>query len=392
MRFRGSPSTLLSVVVTAAAVAILNSQPCEAQVSPNPQPGVAAGSDQNLLREAEDELRQGTALTRKGLFREAIPHLVAARGRVQNEYAASFNLALCYLGTRQFKPALQVLDDLARGGHDGADVENLRAQAHIGNAQPNEALAALQKAATLAPQNEKLYLFVADSCMDSQDYALGLKVVDTGLRNLTQSSRLHYERGMLLSQLDRFDQAKLDFELAIKLAPGSEIAYLSQSHKALFEGNILEAIRTAREGISRGFGSPILLTILGEALLRSGVSPNEPEFVEAQRVLEQSVAQRSNDPSSQIAIGQLYLMAGRLDDAIAHLEKARDMRPRQPSVYASLAKAYQRHGYQQAAQAALTTLAQLNQAQAERIRSAPGDSKMGYGGPALQEATVDPHR
>jgi len=45
-----------------------------------------------------------------------------------------------------------------------------------------------------------------------------------------------------------------------------------------------------------------------------------------------------------------------------------------------LAKAYQRKGDVQLAQEALAKLESLNQAQAERIRSAPGERKMSYGG------------
>src|SRR6266496_1416689 len=51
--------------------------------------------------QAEQELQKGTALTRAGSFPEAIPHLLAARGRASNNYAASFNLALCYVATGQ---------------------------------------------------------------------------------------------------------------------------------------------------------------------------------------------------------------------------------------------------------------------------------------------------
>jgi tetratricopeptide (TPR) repeat protein len=341
--------------------------------------------------QAEDELRQGTAMTRKGMFSDAIPHLTAARGRVSNEYAASFNLALCYLGIRDFKVALTVVDDLRRGGHDGADVENLLAQAYIGNGQQTEAFAAFQKAASIAPQNEKIYLFIADACEDEHDYALGIRIVDAGLKSLPQSASLRYERAMLLSLADEFDRAKADFDLAGKIAPGSEVAYLSASHEALFAGNIPEAIRTAREGIGKGFQSPALFTILGEALLRSGVSPGQPGFAEAQGTLERAVEFRTNDPSSQLALGQIYLLSGRLDDAIARLEHARQLNPGQPSVYANLAKAYQRRGDQQAAQKALATLAQLNQAQEDGIRSAPGDRKASYGGAGIEEQAVGIH-
>jgi predicted Zn-dependent protease len=341
-----------------------------------------------LQREAETELQTGTELTRKGFFREAIPHLLGARGRVSNEYAATFNLALCYVGSGQYRSAIEVLDRLRRDGHEGFEVENLLAQAYIGSAQPQEALASLQKAALLSPQNEKLYVFVADACMDHKDYALGLKVVAIGLRNLPQSARLHYERAMFLIQLDQIDLAKPEFEMVGKLVPGSEIGYIAAAQQELFKGEILAAVQTAREGVKRGYENPALLTILGEALIRSGVAAGQPEFAEAQTSLENAVVQRPNDPASQIALGSLYLMAGRLEDAIAHLKIAQQLDPGKPSVYASLAKAYQRHGDVQLAQDALATLERFNRDQADRIGSAPGDRKLGYAGEGYAGATV----
>lgn len=337
-----------------------------------------SGSGLASQPEAESELQTGTALTRKGSFREAIPHLLAARG-VANEYAANFNLALCYVATGQSRAAIEVLNDLRRSGHDNVDVENLLAQAFIGDGQLEDALASVEKAASFS-SNEKLYLFVADACMDHRDYELGLKVADIGLRHLPQSARLHYEQAMFLTEIDRFDEAKPQFELAGKLGAGSEIGYLATAQEELFAAEIGDAIRSAREGVKRGFEGPALLTILGEALIRAGVSPGQAEFAEAQAALEKAIAQRPNDPASQIALGKLDLAANRLGDAISHLELARQFEPDGATIYANLAKAYQRNGNVQKAQDALATLEKLNREQADRIRSAPGDRKASYGG------------
>jgi predicted Zn-dependent protease len=389
------------VVSAMAMLALCQCTAIEAQITPGQQqPSVTptqlrpiqeSRSEPGSQRETEAELQVGTAFTRKGLFREAIPHLLAARSEASHEYAANFNLALCYVGTSQFRPAIAFLNGLRRSGHDGVDVENLLAQAYIGNAQPQEALASLEKAATLAPQNEKLYVFVADACMDHREYGLGLKVVDIGLRNLPQSARLHYEQAMFLTELDQFDQAKPQFELAGKLAAGSEIGYLATAQQELFAGEVVDAIRSAREGVKKGYENPALLTILGEALIRSGVSPGQAEFVEAQSALEQSVTQRPNDPTSQIALGGLYLTAGRLEDAISHLKTALQLEPGKPSIYAKIAKAYQRHGDAQLEQDALAALEKLNREQADRISSAPGDRKLGYAGRRASEEDTVPH-
>jgi tetratricopeptide (TPR) repeat protein len=401
MKLRSSSSVLRWGTIAVAILAMSLCLLCRAQAPParppapnanqvTQQQSAAAPDLQAEGAQAQDELRKGTALTRQGLFSEAIPHLLAARGRVANEYAASFNLALCYVGSGEFKKAIPILDDLRRQGHENAEVENLLAQAYVGNEQPKEALASLQKAAAMSPQNEKLYLYVADACTEHQDYDLALKVVAIGLRNLPQSARLHYEHGILLSNLDEFDRAKKDFELVSQLAAGSEIGYVSAAQRDLFEGDVSGATEAAREGIRKGFRTPVLLTILGEALLRSGASPGQPEFSEAQAVLEKAVAERRNDSSSQIALGKLYLVAGRLTDAIAHLEKARQMQPDRPSVYANLARAYQRHGDEQAAQQALATLEKLNLARAEQIRNAPGERKASYGGGEVHEEEEPP--
>jgi len=366
--------------------------PCRGQAPSPRQPVSGAGranqsidqsapstSPQSETAQAREELERGTALTRQGRFKEAISHLLAAQGKVTNEYALEFNLSLCYIAVGESKSAIETLNGL-RQGHENADVENLLAQAYVGSGQGSEVLAAIERAASITPQNEKLFTFVADACTDNQDFELGLKVVEMGLRNLPQSARLHYERGMLLTQLDQFDRAKADFELAGKLGQGSEIGYLSAAYENLLGGNIPEAIRMARDGRKHGFQSPALLVILGKALLRSGIVLGQPEFVEAQDALEKAVAQRPNDPASKIALGQVYLLGGRLDDSIAQLEAARQMRSDQPSIYASLAKAYQRKGDAQRAQEALAKLESLNQAQAERIRSAPGERKTSYAG------------
>lgn len=339
-------------------------------------------ADNYVDQQAETELRTGTALTSHGQFTEAIPHLLAARGRVVNEYAASFNLALCYVATQQPRKAIPLLMDLRIGGHDNAAVENLLAQAYVGDSQNQKALETLQRAAIFTPENEKLYMFVADACMGKQAYAVGMQVVELGLKHLPNSARLHFERGMFLTLTDRFDEARSDFHLAKQLAPDSDISYIAGAEESMFDGNVAEAIRVSREGISKGHGGFMLLTLLGEALLRSGIAPGQKEFEEAQQALERAVVERPNYPSAQLALGKLYLLGGQTTDAITHLEAARAMNPGNPAVYSNLAAAYRKLGDTKKAEESLSILAKLNEAQAEKIRTAPGETKAGYGGPS----------
>lgn len=341
-------------------------------------PKIQAQSQTKTSARAESELQTGVALTQQGHFPEAIPHFLAAQGRVFDEYAESFNLALCYVATGQFNPAIQLLSGLKNTGHATPAVNNLLAQAYIGTNRDREAFNTFEQAVKQTPHNRNLYLFVADACMDHQSYDLGLQVLNIGLQHLPHSSRLHYERGVFLSFENEPDPAMTDFDLASKLAPGSDISYMAAGQKALLEGNIPEAIRITHEGIQKGHENYILLAIFGNAVTLSGDSPNQPEFAEAEAALEKSVTERPDYAVSQTALGELYLMAGRVNDAVTHLDAARKLAPGDTSVYSHLAIAYRRQGDAKKADRMLAILATLNQQQTAKYKTGSPGHKAGY--------------
>ncbi len=332
-----------------------------ASLSPRELPLLLSQSTAVPAPDPERELRTGATLTREGRLEEAIPHLIAARGRVVDEYAAGFNLALCYLGIRNYSQAIVVLKDLRIQGHNTAAMNNLLAQAYVGVAQPEQAFAALKQAVDLTPENEKLYVFVADACTDNKEYELGLRAVALGLQHLPSSARLHYERAMFLAQLDRFEEAKPEFERAVSLAPESDVAYLARVQEALFEDNLAEAIRAAREGINKGHQDYVLETLTAQVLIHTGAMPGQAEFTEARSLLESSVTQKPDYSTAQIALGKLYLMENRPRDAVTHLEIGRRFEPRNPAIYSNLATAYRRLGEEQKARQMLNQLKELLQ-------------------------------
>ena len=308
---------------------------------------------------AETDLQKGIDLTKEDLFKEAIPFLVRARGEAPENYAAGFNLALCYLGVGEFKQAIKILNELQGSGHNTAAVNNLLSQAYVGDGQPELAFNALQEASRQTPKDEKLYAFVADACTDHYAYGLGLRVVDLGLQQLPDSARLHYERAVFLARLDRLEEATPEFQLASKFAPGSDIAYLALIQEDLYEDKFPEALSLIRKGIESGHRDYQMLALLGTVLVQTGVVPGQPEFAEAREALVASVVANPGYSTSQIALGKLYLMEGRAGDAVAHLEVGQRLEPRNPAVYTSLARAYRELGEHEKAKESLVKLAGL---------------------------------
>lgn len=294
--------------------------------------------------DAEAALQKGIDLTRQGLFQEAIGPLLQAQGRVVEEYPARFNLALCYFGIGNYLKSIEILKNLHSSSYSTVAVNNLLAQAYVGNRQTEQAMEALTEASRQTPNDEKLYAYVSDACTDHYEYDLGLRVADLGLRHLPESARLHYERAMFLARLDRFEDAKPEFDRASELAPESDIAYLAVVQKELYEDNFAEALRSVRRGIQSGHRDYQMLSLLGTILMHVGVAPGQHEFVEAREALEASVAARPNYSTSQIALGKLYLMENRVNEAVVHLEIGRSLEPRNLAIYPSLADAYRRRG------------------------------------------------
>ncbi len=326
------------------------------------------------------DLQKAIELTRGGKFQEAVPILLSLRREARQAYVVDFNLALCYVALRQYRPAIDLLSGLRSSGHDKENVENLLAQALLGNRQPVEAFAAFERAARAGPEDEKLYLYIAESSMANGYYDVGIRVVEAGLKHLPRSPRLVLEHGLLLARLDFPDEATKELQKVQELAPGSEVACIAEAQKSLMDGDVAGAVRAAREGVQMAKQDFMLLVLYGEAVLRSGAEPGSRDFVDACAALERAVALRPSDAGAQLALGKLYLVESRMDAAVEHLELARDLDANNPAVYSNLATAYRRHGDLSRAQEALATLARLNREEEERIRTAPGDRKAGYAG------------
>ena len=338
-------ATLTLALAALLSTAVVPSCGAQSQGAPRaPVSSTGQGHPSADDADASRELETGTQLTRRGYLQQAIPHLLAAQQAGINPYAAGVNLGICYLGTGNYPRAIAVLQATKASGPDRAAVDNLLAQAYIGNAQPQDALRSFQRAAAATPKDEKLYDYLADACTDHRNYSLGLEIVDRGLLELPESARLHYEKALFQSQLGRFEEGKPEFERAAQLAPDSYIGFLALVQKDLYEDNLSAADKVLHEALRTGHRDYRMLSLLGTVLLHEGAAPGDPQFAEAQSALEQSAQQNPDYSATQIALGRIYLMQNQPQKAVDHLEIGRRLEPDNPAVYSSLASALDQLG------------------------------------------------
>jgi Flp pilus assembly protein TadD len=308
---------------------------------------------------SQSEFQTGASLTRQGHLAEAIPHLLAAGKEHADPYATGVNLSICYLGLGRYRDAIAALTTLSASGSDTATVENLLTQAYLGDGQLQPALQAFDKAAALTPKDEQLYAFVADAATDHHDYAFGLHAAETGLRQLPDSPRLHYERALFLARLDRLDEARPEFDRAAELAPGTYIADLALVQKRLYDEDYKGAVSMLRQIVKDGHRDSRTLSLLGTVLLQTGTAPGDADFAEAKSALEEAAAAHPGDSTTEIALGKIDSMEGRFSDAVVHLELGRSLEPENRSVYTVLAHCYRRLGELDKARQMEAKLAQI---------------------------------
>jgi len=105
----------------------------------------------------------------------------------------------------------------------------------------------------------------------------------------------------------------------------------------------------------------VLQYLLGEVLIRSGVKAGDASFKEARAALEKSIILNPNFPESRVALAKIDLKENGIEDAVAHLEKARALDPKNQAACSQLAIAYRRQGKPELAKQMLGSLKELNE-------------------------------
>jgi Flp pilus assembly protein TadD len=303
----------------------------------------------------------GLALARHEMYDRAIPYFQAVQIAYPDSYDAAFNLAVCYVLTKQFPQAITVLNAIADRGRKTAELDNLLGEAFEGNQQIQEAINALREATQLDPKDENNYVDLATLCSTYDAYDLGLQIVEVGLHYHPESDRLIFQRGVLEAMENRFDLAESDFQKASQLAPEKNLTYVALGVSYMQTGHLPEAIASLRQRIKEKPNDPILLYLLGDALIRSGATPGDSGFTEARTVLEKSVKLNPRLAASQADLGRLYLKENRLEEAREHLEHAKDIDPKDKTAYSQLAVVYRKSGKAELAGTMLKTLNELNE-------------------------------
>jgi Flp pilus assembly protein TadD len=161
--------------------------------------------------------------------------------------------------------------------------------------------------------------------------------------------------GAFFAQLDRLDEAAVEYQAALRLSPAFTGAWVNLADVYRAQGREADAERTLRAGLAVSPDAPELHHALGLSLARSGrtadsvaalaraaaLAPERADLAyahavalhssgrvrQAISVLEQASARHPDDPSLLFALATFHRDAGDIDDAIRHARRLAELRP-----------------------------------------------------------------
>ncbi|HEU0005922.1 MAG TPA: tetratricopeptide repeat protein, partial [Terriglobia bacterium] len=227
---------------------------------------------EKILDQSPNDLKahnlMGIALTASGKVEEANAHFQKAISLNPRFYPALKNLALNEMKLKRLDEAKAHFVQVLQFDPKDPAVHLALGEIHFSSKQFKKAALHYDQSGDLAFRDAGLVLNFAGSCLQSQQPEKAVVV----LRRLPSSADApaHFEAGLMLARLAKYEDAARQFELA---KPGYSDAYAVSFNLTLAYLKNLDypaAIRTAQESIAKGNQKTELYNLLSQAYEGSG--------------------------------------------------------------------------------------------------------------------------
>ena len=252
----------------------------------------------------------GTCLFQLENYKDAVQVLQRILVLEPHDWHSSYNLGLAQFHAQQYEEAIETLLPLTQGSESKVEALNLIAAVYEANQQTPDAVAALQRAIALAPNEVNNYLDLATISLDHGAYKVGVDVVNAGLRVHPRSAALYLERGILEVQFDHFEEADADFDKAEALNPVQNNSPVALGISLIQQNKLDRSLSVVKQRLAKAPDDPVLNYLLAEVYIRKGVEPGTPAFQEATAAAQRALAKKPDFALAADVLTELYLRSG----------------------------------------------------------------------------------
>ncbi len=294
-------------------------------------------------------------------YEDAIRLFLSIRNSFPDRKKLEYNLALAYSNRGDHERAKDILDGLLLSGVRNAEVYRLLVYSYKRANRIHSAMETVEKALSLFPADEDLYLDLAAVQVDDfQDLGAGIRTIQAGIQKIPNSVSLRVQLGILLFMQHLPEQAQKQFDIAAQADPKTTLPTVGFTAALMRQGELDQAIEILRSELAAKPDDSNLLLLLGTALMRRGFEPESTEAKEALRVLEKAAELNPQSAISHTELGKAYAKLDRAEEAAREFETAIRVDPGEVAAYYQLGLLYNKKGEAVKAQAYMAKAAQIN--------------------------------
>jgi tetratricopeptide (TPR) repeat protein len=270
----------------------------------------------------------GACLAQAGQYNQAIPLFQQALSAGPSVASIRFNLALAQWNANHPQDALLTLQPAIAVGTGQGDALLLAADIYESMNDTQPAVELLRKAILSDPKNVDAYLDFANLSYDHASMQVGIDILNAGIGQLPTEARLYLVRGILYTQLGKFDEAAEDFGTANRLDPKLSVLGAVQGLAASQQHKSVEALTAFRAAARAHPKDALTQYLLAEALSQESPHQGSSDYAE-----EVAAAKRACDldPSMVAAhdlLATIYLRDGHTSLAIEQSNAALAVDPK----------------------------------------------------------------
>jgi tetratricopeptide (TPR) repeat protein len=289
--------------------ALLSFASCEIQLKHLHQAKVALGAIENISGiTATQYLKAAELNSQLGQYTQSLADLDEAHAKDDQLAHVVYQRAVVLDQMNRSQEALSILKNLAATNPDS---ESLNLLAHVAQKTGDFGLAmqSLRQAAKLDPTREDNYLDFSTICADYGNYPLALEAADVGLSHLPDSYRLLVQKGVVLENLARLDEAQDVLRTASKLQKDNSVALLSLAIVQTHAGQLEEAEATLAAAIADFPDNYYMHYQLGKVLVQLQETHPEDQGLaaKAKHAFQQAIRFNPSYADSYYQLAKLYL-------------------------------------------------------------------------------------
>jgi tetratricopeptide (TPR) repeat protein len=257
---------------------------------------------------ASQYLKAADLYSRLGQNPKALADLDKARAKDGQLERVTYQRALVLDQMNRSQEALKILKDLVAKNPD-SDSLNLLAHIAQKNGDFGLAMQSLRQAAKLDPAKEENYLDFSTICADYGNYPLALEAANVGLEHIPNSYRLLVQKGVILENLGRLEEAENSLRNASQLQKDNSVALLSLAIVQTHGGQLEEAQATLTAAIKKFPDIYYMHYHLGKILvqLQEGRSADPGLEAKAKHAFQQAIRFNPSYADSYYQLSKLYL-------------------------------------------------------------------------------------